>query len=141
MLLFKVKNRINDTISKYLNIITKKRRVRYIDKKRKKLENSHISIISNDCTGGVVSHDLGLKFRSPTINLFFYHNDYIEYLENLIYYNNAEIFEISKTDVEYPVGEIVRNENKINICFMHYDNFETEKQKWNERSKRVVRCV
>ena len=107
----------------------------------KKLENTHVSIISNDCTGGVVCHDLGLKFLSPTINLFFYHNDYIEYLENLIYYNNAEIFEISKTDVEYPVGEIVQNENKINICFMHYDNFETEKQKWNERSKRVVRCV
>lgn len=141
MLLVKVKNRINDTISKYLNIITKKRRVRYIDKKIKKLENTRVSIISNDCTGGVVCHDLGLKFLSPTINLFFYHNDYIEYLENLIYYNNAEIFEISKTDVEYPVGEIVRNENKINICFMHYDNFETEKQKWNERSKRVVRCV
>ena len=29
------------------------------------------SIISNDCLGGMISHDLGLKFMSPTINLYF----------------------------------------------------------------------
>lgn len=137
MLLIKIKNKINDTILKYLYMITKKRRTHYIDKKRRQLKNSNISIISNDCTGGVIYHDLGLKFMSPTINMFFYPHFYIEYLENLVYYNNAEVVEVFRNDVSYPVGEIVRGDSKIDLNFLHYDIYEKAKQKWIERSKRV----
>ena len=42
-----------------------------IKKKRLDLKNSDFTIISSNCLGGVISHKLGLKFMSPTVNLFY----------------------------------------------------------------------
>ena len=39
-------------------------------KNRRLLKNRDIPIISANCVGGVIYHDLGLAFNSPTINLF-----------------------------------------------------------------------
>lgn len=36
---------------------------------RLRLQNKDFSIISNHCMGGIISHDLGLEFKSPTVNL------------------------------------------------------------------------
>ena len=50
-----------------------------IDKKnRSLLKNRDITIISANCVGGVIYHDLGLAFNSPTINLFFSASDYVK---------------------------------------------------------------
>ena len=35
-----------------------------------------VSIISNNCLGGMFYHDLNFQFKSPTINLFFANNSY-----------------------------------------------------------------
>ena len=40
-------------------------------KKRARLVKEDISILCNNCTGGFILHDLGLRFDSPTINMFF----------------------------------------------------------------------
>lgn len=37
--------------------------------RRLRLENSDITILSNNCIGGIIYHKLGLRFKSPTINL------------------------------------------------------------------------
>lgn len=60
----------------YNNFITKRtndfiRSNVILPKMRKKLLKKNITIISNNCTGGFVYHDLGLRFNSPTINLAF----------------------------------------------------------------------
>lgn len=34
---------------------------------KKRLRNRDISILCNNCTGGFVLHDLGIRFNSPTI--------------------------------------------------------------------------
>lgn len=39
---------------------------------RNRLINQDFSLLCNNCNGGVICHDLGLQFRSPTVNLFFY---------------------------------------------------------------------
>ena len=39
---------------------------------RVKLFNQTPCIIASNCNGGIIYHDLGLKFLSPTINLFFF---------------------------------------------------------------------
>lgn len=55
-----------------------------IDKKnRSLLKNRDITIISANCVGGVIYHDLGLAFNSPTINLFFNVNINLGLLENV----------------------------------------------------------
>jgi uncharacterized protein (DUF1919 family) len=53
---------------------------------RARLRNQSPSIIANNCNGGVISHDLGLRFMSPTVNLYFQFPDYIRFLQRLDYY-------------------------------------------------------
>ena len=56
----------------------------YIEKKmRRLLHNKDATIFSCNCTGGVMLHDLGLKFNTPTVNFFFHADDYLK----LIGYN------------------------------------------------------
>lgn len=51
--------------------------------RRNSLRNKDFTLISNNCCGGVISHNLGLKFLSPTVNLFIPHDDFIYFLNNL----------------------------------------------------------
>ena len=48
------------------------------------LKNKDFTIISHNCVGGVIYHDLGLKFNTPTINLFFMAKDFIKYNKILL---------------------------------------------------------
>lgn len=103
-------------------------------KLRERLTNSTVSIISNNCTGGVISHDLGLRFLSPTVNLFMDANDFVKFCENLEYYLSIEnIEEKNDTTRTYPVGKL----GDITLYFVHYKTFEDACAKWMERKKRV----
>lgn len=53
-------------MSALLNYV--RRFVRMINRKR--LKNTDFSLITNNCVGGIISHDMHLQFRSPTVNLF-----------------------------------------------------------------------
>lgn len=108
------------------------------NKKYKKITNKNCCIISINCIGGVVSHELHLRFNSPTINLWFTTKDFISFLKNLDYYLYA--CELVKDEelsnyYNYPVGIL----NDIKIYFQHYKSFEEAKAKWIERTKRV--CI
>lgn len=95
----------------------------------------NISIISQNCIGGVMCHDLGLRFNSPTINLYMEAEDYIRFLENLDYYLDIDANELEFLDekVDYPVG-ILRD---IKIYFVHYSKEKDIIEKWNKRRKRI----
>ena len=45
------------------------KRARYKQKLIKRLKNKNFTLITNNCTGGVIYNRLGLKFLSPTIKL------------------------------------------------------------------------
>lgn len=102
-------------------------------KMRKKLKNSEFTIISNDCTGGTIYHDLRMKFLSPTINLYMNADDFIKFCENLKEYINKTIVEKKQHEFDFPVGML----GDITIFFVHYDTFEEAKLKWEERKKRI----
>ncbi len=104
----------------------------YISLKKIKLKNKTFTIISSNCIGGVIYNDLGIKFLSPTINLFFYPTDFIKFVKNLEYYLNLELEKVNST-LNYPVGKL----GDIKIYFMHYKSFEEAKITWNKRKKRV----
>ena len=105
------------------------------------------TIISNDCTGGAVSHDLGMEFKSPTINLQILPEDYLKFCENLKVYINSELYEckeISKDHYlallrmygqvpDFPLGLV----NDVLVCFQHYETFSEAKAKWDERKAKV----
>jgi uncharacterized protein (DUF1919 family) len=100
---------------------------------RKLLKNHDFSIISNNCIGALISHDLNQKFLSPTVNLFLTTKDFIEFVENLDYYLQLEIEEITKDNVNYPVGKL----GELEVHFVHYHSIEEAKAKWDERRKRI----
>lgn len=85
----KYKNKLTLFYDRVRPIILK-RRINQQLSLRKRLKNNEFSIISNDCTGGVIYHDLGLRFTSPTINLFFEpYEDYLYFLSNIKDYLHA----------------------------------------------------
>lgn len=52
-------------------------------KDRRRLSNKNFTILSTNCIGGVMYHNLNLKFLSPTINLWISPHDYIKILKVL----------------------------------------------------------
>ena len=107
-----------------------------------KLKNKDFSLISRDCIGGVLYHQFGQRFLSPTINLFFTIEDFNYFCRYLNKYIKAELSECKNSGVDYPVGvltpkSIFRKLKPIKVGFMHYDSFENAKAKWEERKSRI----
>lgn len=98
---------------------------------KRKLYNKNATIISSNCNGSFIMHDLHMRFNTPTINLYFEADDFIKFVNNLEHYLSKEVFQVENS--EYPVGII----DDIKIHFLHYNSFENAKNKWNERKKRV----
>jgi uncharacterized protein (DUF1919 family) len=120
LFLTKVKNKI-------LNII----RNTYIYFQRQKYNGNQVSIISQNCIGGVFYHDMKCEFLSPTINLFIKEPDFIRFVSNLKHYIDCEL--IVEDGEDYPIGYL----DDIRIDFMHYDSCEEAKSAWDRRKKRI----
>lgn len=103
---------------------------------RRRLTNLKPCLVCSNCTGGFLYHWLGLRFNSPFINLFLTPQDFLAALENWDEFINAPIHEIT-AEFQYPVGQVVVGGSKINIHFMHYPDFATAVQKWDERKSRM----
>lgn len=101
--------------------------------KRARVKCKNLTILSSNCNGTYIYHDLGLEFQSPTINLYFEMEDFLKFLSNLDHYLASELHEIKTSEFDYPVGIL----DDIKIYFMHYSNFEEAKNKWIERCHRI----
>lgn len=99
---------------------------------RHRIKNSNVSIISSNCIGGVMYHDLHLPFPSPTINLFFKPDSFLNYVERIKHYNEKELVKVPGKE-KYPVGKI----EDVEIHFLHYSSFEKAREDWDRRKKRV----
>ena len=105
--------------------------------KYRRLQRSQLSIFSINCFGGLISHTLGLPFRSPFVNMFFNDKEYIRFLraprvyleEQLIFKEKA--FERNQK-IYYPVFTL----GNIDLHFNHYsinneNNFNKRRTKIN----------
>ena len=99
---------------------------------RKKLKNKDFTLVASDCCGAVILHDLGLKFRSPFVNLWLQPGDFIKYLQNISYYETCKLKFIDG-GVNYPVGML----DDIKIYFQHYKTQEAAERKWIQRTERI----
>lgn len=98
---------------------------------KKKMDLSDISIIAMNCIGGVMYHDAGQKFLTPTVNLFFLPGDFGKFACNPEYYLSLKP-EITMGE-EYPVGVL----DDIKVYFMHYETCSEALEKWEERKQRI----
>ena len=101
---------------------------------KKRLSNRNFTILCNNCVGGVILHELGERFNSPTVNLFFGAEDYIKFLEKLDHYLGQTLVE-AQSDKDYPVAKL----DDITIYFMHYPSFDEAKRIWEKRTERINR--
>lgn len=100
---------------------------------KKKLVNKDPTIISSNCIGGILSHDLGLQFRSPTVNLFMTAEDYINFIENLAFYISMPFTDFDVTTKPFPIGKL----GDISVYFVHYKTVDECVEKWNARKDRI----
>ncbi len=124
------------------NFITRIEWYLYKALKRRRLRNLSPTIIADNCSAGVILHDMGLKFNTPTINIGMRPEDHLKLLKNLKHYLAIEPVDVSEQvaqangfliDRSYPVGQI----DDIKVHFVHYKTFEDARTKWCERAKRV----
>ena len=133
---------------KSLNMLIKlKNRIQILNN-RKGLKFKDFTIISNNCWGGDVYKMFGLKYRSPTIGLFFYESDYVKFVSDIKKYLSAELIfitpkesrfysklmeEFGEKKLEFPIARLL----DIEVMFLHYNSREEALIKWNRRRKRV----
>ena len=106
---------------------------------RGRLNNKTFSLFTNNCLGGFIYHDLGLKFLSPTINIRIKPKEFIEFMCDLKYYLSQELERDKNNEEKFPVGILKGDENhsSISINFEHYSNFAEAKEKWISRVERI----
>jgi len=102
------------------------------------LKNSRISIISDNCWGGIAYSTLGLECLSPFKNLFITESEYIKMLSDLRYYLGCSL-ELSRFAIDinskeqYPVMRL--SDVEVHCC--HEIDPDMAKENWNRRVKKI----
>ena len=105
----------------------------YIQKKnRKRLKNRDFTLLTSNCLGGIIYHELGLKFLSPTINIRMDSPDFIKFVANIQDYLINEL-KFIHSEEPFPVAYL----GDVRINFVHYKTDDEAMQKWEERKKRI----
>lgn len=106
--------------------------------KYRQLQRSRLSILSVNCIGGLLSHKLGLPFRSPFVNLFLSNGDFLkflgkphEYLAEKLIHKGQKLN--STSTIEYPVISL----GDISLHMLHYKTFEEATEAWERRKDRI----
>lgn len=115
------------------SVIRKRVRAVILRSSCERLINTSVTVFSSNCVGAVVCHDFGMRFNSPTVNLFMMPCDYLRFLNNLKHYLALDVTDGGISGGGYPVGLL----GDIKLHFVHYSSFEIARQKWIERVKRV----
>lgn len=113
----------------------------YTQKMRKKLIDDKFVIVSSNCIGGCLLHDLGMPLDTPTVNITI--PEFCTFCENLERYINLEPKEGEIHQNGYPTaklgGDIGLKEITINC--VHYESFSDFREAWLRRSGRMQQRI
>ncbi len=103
-----------------------------------KLKESNLTIVSNNCWGGMVYKTLGLRCISPFRNLFLFDDDYIKLIKDFNHYISIKpVFCCKEIDLhsrkEYPVLKI----DDIKIHCNHDNDYQIAIDNWERRKIRI----
>lgn len=113
---------------------------------RLRLRNRNVTIISNDCWGGRMCKFYKLPFHSPFVGLFIYGPDYVRLLETPeVLDEPLRFFPLEQSryldhlksvnQLSHPVAYL--GPENLEIHFLHFENEEVAREKWNRRVKRI----
>lgn len=102
------------------------------------LRNKDITLLSQNCIGGVLYSEYGLRFQSPTINMFIENENFVKLVENFEYYMSITAEPITDCYID-PIDEKVKypkiKVDDISICCLHYKDCEEAIEAWERRKK------
>lgn len=124
--------KITDIVRKFIA----KRQDAINEKNRKRLTNHTPTLICSNCTGGFLYHWLGLQFQSPFINLYMDNDDFLTAMEHFDEFIATPLTEDTNSEKPYPVGIGIHG---VKVHFMHYPDFISAIEKWEERKQRIDR--
>lgn len=109
------------------------------------LKYKDITIISNNCWGGLCYKYLNLPFFSPTIGLYFFAEDYLKFVSNFEKYINTPLTFIETSESTHYEALLKKKEKDVivgiledvEIVFLHYKNKEKALEKWDRRRKKI----
>ena len=106
--------------------------------KYKAIRENVPSIIAPNCWAGLLYNKLGLEFKTPFINMFIGHEDYLKLLKDFNRYMNASLELVKygynrELNINYPIVKCA----DILLYFNHYHSFKEVEACWNRRKKRL----
>ena len=115
--------------------------------RRKKLNTTDFTIISNNCWGGTVYESYGLRKNTPTAGMFIMPSDYVKFVKNLEYYIGLELIFINPNESKWK--EVLEKKDNwgtyliaklddIELHMLHYHDTRVAKEKWQKRKERIV---
>ena len=119
-------------LSKIRSAINKIQRIFINRRLKSRLQNHGMTVISANCVGAFILHDLNEPFNSPFVNLYLSPNDFVRYLQNIEFYQRQSLTFI-QSEKPYPVAKLA----DLKVHFMHYRNSQEAEQKWLARSARM----
>lgn len=102
---------------------------------RSRLVNTGATFLCPNCIGGILFHDLGLRFQSPTVNLMMTQTDFAKFVLNMDQYLNRELEFFKHPEYTCPCAHL----GDLTIHFTHYHTQEEAERKWKERTERINR--
>ena len=131
-----LKNRINDAkiwLQQHKGKTNESARLKINKRNQRRLKNHNFSLISSNCNGAFILHDLGVRFNSPFVNLWMKPKDFLKMLSDLMGYMSEELTFVQEDGIDYPIG-LLRD---VRVYFTHYASEENAKIKWDERKSRI----
>lgn len=123
-----MKERITKTLEKYNPLAIRRQR-----RMRENLKEESISFFAPNCIGGILFHDLGLKFQSPTVNLMLSQTDFAKFMLDFEEYSKKEFIFFEKPGMTCPCARL----GDITVHFTHYHSPQEAVEKWKSRMKRI----
>lgn len=124
-------------ISHYLDVFYNKYyppQIIYRNRQRIRLKNRKFSLLTGNCIGGYLYHQLGLPFLSPTINMMILNQDFKKLILNLEHY--LSITPITYEDDKFPDVPSAKIDDII-LHFTHYNSSEEGIAAWEKRKRRI----
>ncbi len=87
---------------------------------RRRLENRGFSIISQNCIGGCIYHDLGMRFLTPTVDLLVCGEDFVKLVENLEAYLTLEAVPAGAGSLDGGTAHPMVSVGDLTVHAIHY---------------------
>lgn len=132
-MLQKIKSKISHNLDVFYNKYYPPQLL-FRNRQRKRLKNKQFTLLTGNCIGGYLYHQLGLAFSSPTVNMMILNQDFKKLILNLEHY--LSFVPITCVDDRFP-GVPSAKLDDIILHFTHYNSSEEGIEAWEKRKRRI----